>query len=198
MLSNIPTRAMFIPANMRASIVPSFCDLAKLQYALPALLNSRSTPADVAGQPKNCRAIRATFGYFLDPVSLHHTNRSSPKSEICETSLMYRSASVLGPLATRAAGEAAALASLPIRSASPTLRLFVGRGPVSGVTDADATTGGSSTTPVLAGSQFAKYSLLKALMAYDFNLASKPSKSRSLKQGLPHSKRTCIHLGDLS
>ena len=56
---------------MRASIVPSFCDLAKLQYALPALLNSRSTPADVAGQPKNCRAIRATFGYCLDPVSLH-------------------------------------------------------------------------------------------------------------------------------
>ena len=91
-------------------------------------------------------------GYCLDPVSLHHTNRSSPKSEICETSLMYRSASVLGSLATRAAGEAAALASLPIRSASPTLRLFVGRGPVSGVTDADATTRGSSTTPVLAGS----------------------------------------------
>ena len=172
---------MLIPINILASSVPSRCDFARQLYALPALLNRRSTPADVAGQPKNWRAIRDRFGYFTEPMSRHHANRSRPKSAIWSISFKYRSASVRGSFATTNVGGASPY--LPMRSDSPIFRFLVGRGPVSGRIATVIGCADDRSRATSVGSQFAKYSLLKALIAYDFNRAFEPSKSMSLKHG---------------
>ena len=73
-MSTYPTLAF---ANMMPSSVSASPLFRFAENAMPTFENKRSTAADDAGQPRYCRAMTATFGYF-EACTVHQSIAACP------------------------------------------------------------------------------------------------------------------------
>ena len=74
-MKHLRVHSTFILVNIRSAIVSAPELLRLSEKAIPTCENRRSTVAEVAGQPKYCRAITERLGNFLALAS-HHSSES--------------------------------------------------------------------------------------------------------------------------